>query len=55
MLNVDTKLISKVIATGLKKNLNNLINEYQITYLNNRFISEGGRLISPIVEITDLL
>ena len=55
LLNTDTKLISKVIATRLKKVLNNLISENQIAYLNNRFISEGGRLISDIVEITDLL
>ena len=55
LLNIDTKLISKVIATRLKKILNNLISENQIAYLNNRFISEGGRLISDIVEITDLL
>ena len=55
MLNIDTKLVSKVIATRLKKILNNLISENQIAYLNNRFISEGGRLISDIVEITDLL
>ena len=44
-----------VIAIRLKKILNNLISENQIAYLNNRFISEGGRLISDIVEITDLL
>ena len=55
LLNIDTKLISKVITTRLKKVLNNLISENQIAYLNNRFISEGGRLISDIVEITDLL
>ena len=53
--NIDTKLISKVIAIRLKKILNNLISENQIAYLNNRFISEGGWLISDIVEITDLL
>ena len=51
LLNIDAKLISKVIAIRLKKVLNNLISEYQIAYLNNRFISEGGRLISDIVEI----
>ena len=55
LLNIDTKLISKVIASRLKKILNNLISENQIAYLNNRFISEGGRPISDIVEITDLL
>ena len=55
LLNIDTKLISKVIAIRLKKILNNLFSENQIAYLNNRFISEGGRLISDIVEITDLM
>ena len=55
LLNTDTKLISKVIAIRLKKVLNNLISENQIAYLNNRFIGEGDRLISDIVEITDLL
>ena len=55
MLNIDTKLFSKVVPTRLKKILNKLISENQIAYLNNRFISEGGRLISDIVEITDLL
>ena len=55
LLNIDTKLISKVIAIRLKKVLNNLISENQISYLNKRFISEGGRLISDIAEITDLL
>ena len=49
-----TKSILKAIAIRLKK-LNNLIRENQIVYLNNKFISEGGRLISDIVEITDLL
>ena len=48
LLNIDTKLISKVIAIRLKKVLNNLISKNQIAYLNNRFISEGGRLISDI-------
>ena len=55
MLNIDTKLISKVIAIRLNKILNDLISKNQTSYLNNRFISEGGSLISDIVEITDLL
>ena len=55
MLNIDTKLISKVIAIRLKKVLDNLISENQIAYLSNRFISEGCKLISDIVEIIDLL
>ena len=55
LLNIDTKLISKVIAIRLKKVLNNLISENQIAYLNYRFISERGRIVSDIAEITDLL
>ena len=55
MLNIDIKLISKVLAIRLKKILNDLIKESQIAYLNNRLISERGQLISNIVEITDLL
>ena len=55
LLNIDTKLISKAIAIRLKKILNNLISENQTAYLNNRFISQGGRLISDIIEIADLL
>ena len=55
LLNIDTKLISKVIAIRLKKILNNLISENQIAYLIHRFISEGSWLISDILEITDLL
>ena len=55
LLNIDTKLISKEIAIRLKKVLNNLISENQIAYLNDKFINEGGRLISDIVEILDLL
>ena len=41
LLNIDTKLTSKVIAIRLKKILNDLISENQIAYLNNEFISEG--------------
>ena len=35
--------------------MNNLINKNQIVYLNTIFISEGDRIISDIVKITDLL
>ena len=33
----------------------NLVSENQSAFVNNRFISEGGRLISDILEITVLL
>ena len=37
LLNIDTKLILKVIAIRSKMILNNLISENQIVFLNNRF------------------
>ena len=33
----------------------NLVSKNQNVYVNNRFISEGGRLISDILKITDSL
>ena len=55
LLNVDTKLISKVLAEGLKKVPPSLISKNQTAYVKGRFISEGGRLISDILEISDKL
>ena len=61
LLNVDTKLVSKVLAERLKTALPSLISSNKTAYLNGRFISEGGRLIqggrliSDISEISDLL
>ena len=55
LLNVDLKIISKVLATRFKKVISSLISSNQIEYVNGRFISEGGRLISDILEICDTL
>ena len=54
-MNVDTKLISKVLAEGLKKVLPSLISKTQTASVKGRFISEGGRLLSDILEIADNL
>ena len=53
LLNVDMKLISKVLASRLKSVF--IVNENQVPYVSNRFISESGRLISDVLEITDSL
>ena len=49
------KLISKVLASQLKSVISSIANENQVAYVNNRFISESGRLISDVLEITNSL
>ena len=55
LLNVDTKLISKVLASRLKSVISSIVNENQVAYVNNRIISEIGRLISDVLEIINSL
>ena len=55
LLNVDTKLISKVLAERLKNVLPDITSKNQTAYVNNRFISEGGRLINDLLEVCDTL
>ena len=55
LLNVDVKLISKVLASYLKSAISSIVNENQVVYINNRFISESGRLISDVFVITNSL
>ena len=51
LLNVDTKILSKVFSNKLKTILPTLISLQQTAYVKNRFIGESGRLISDIIEI----
>ena len=55
LLNINTKLISEVLAERLKNVLPFLISSDQTGYVKGRFISEGGRLISDVLEICDKL
>ena len=55
LLNIDMKLISKVLASRLKSVIFTIVNENQVEYVNNRFISESGRLISDVLKITNSL
>ena len=55
LANVDPKLVSKVLAECLKTALPTLIFLNQTAYLKDSFIGEGGRLISGIFEVSDLL
>ena len=54
MLNVDTKIISKALALRLKNVLHEIICHDQTAYVKGRFIGESTRLISDILEITDI-
>ena len=49
------KLISKVLVSRLKSVISFIVNESQVAYVNNRFISESGGLISDLLEITNSL
>ena len=53
--NFDYKTIAKALATRLKETLPKLISFQQMTSVKNRFIGEGGRLISDILEIYECL
>ena len=52
-LNVDMRIISKILASNLKNVISTIANENLFAYLNNRLISESGRLISVVLEITN--
>ena len=46
------KIRSKVLSTRIKGVLPYLISSNQTAYVKNRFISESGRVISDILELT---
>ena len=52
MLNRDIKTISLVLSTRIKYVLPFLISSSQRVYVKNRFISESGKVISDILEIS---
>ena len=52
LLNVDTKLISKCFASRLIPVLPTIIAPDQTAYVKGRFIGEGIRLVSDVLEIS---
>ena len=54
LLNVDSKIISKALSEKLKEVLPDLISSQQTASVKNRHIGESGRLISDIIEITEI-
>ena len=55
LLNTDGKILSKALAPLLKKTLPFPISANQSAYVGGRFISESGRLVSNLLEISDTL
>ena len=50
LLNFDSKLISKSLATRFIKVLSNLIDARQTVFVNERFLGEIGRLIDDVIN-----
>ena len=53
LLNIDTKILSKVLAIQLKSVIKSVIQPDQTAYVPGRYIGESVRLISDILEYTD--
>ena len=53
LINVDTKIASKCLASRVKKVLSSLIHSDQTAYVKDRSIGESIRLVSDILENTD--
>ena len=53
LLNVNYEIVAKALVTRLKETLPKLISSQQTVYVKNRFIGEGGRLISDILEMSE--
>ena len=55
LLNVDYKILTKVIAKRIKKVLPTLINPDQTGYVKGRYVGENVRLIYDLIDYTDKL
>ena len=55
LLNVDVKLISEALADHLKNVLPEIISPNQNACLKNRCINDRGRLISDLLEMSEVL
>ena len=50
LLNIDYKLLSKVLATRIKGVINKIVHSDQIGFLEDRFIGEGIRKVQDIIQ-----
>ena len=54
ILNVDAKIVSKVVAARIKDVLPNIIHSNQTGYVKDRYIAETVRSLLDIMEFTDI-
>ena len=54
LLNFDLKMISKSLATRVRKVFSNLIDSRQTAYVNERFIGGSGRPIDTVIKVCDI-
>ena len=54
LLNVDYKIISKILAERLKKVLPTIINTDQKGFAKGRNIFDGNRLLQDIIDYTEI-
>ena len=47
-------MISKSLATRVRKVFSNLVDSRQTAYVNERFIGESGRLIDDVIKVCDI-
>ena len=53
LINVDTKIAFKVLASRMQNILTSIISHNQTVYVKGRYIGESIRLISDILEYTE--
>ena len=52
LLNIDAKILTKALASKLKKVLKTIVGSNQTAYVEGRFMGEASRLISDVLEVT---
>ena len=54
LLNIDYKILSKVLARRMEKVLPKLLHSDQTGFVNGRYIGQNTRLLNEIMEYTDI-
>ena len=54
LLNVDAKILSKILASRVKKVISSLITSDQTAYVPGRVIGESIRLTSDLIEYSNI-